>query len=503
MKSIWKRAAMHLAIGLAAASLLGCEAYEEPAPPRDRLHFPLSVAVHPTGDVLYVVNSNFDTRYRQDIGGTIAVMDADTGNIIENGTPYVGSFGGQLSLNANATRAYIPTRFENTITIFEVAEDGRAIFCRDDSGRPTANPENCAIRRIGGDDEVGGTRIPADPFGLDLTTVPGTWRVVDVTEPFTLRVVVDGRFVESYTGNAGEIVDALVATGNYAAAAIDGGLEFSRTDGSAVAVREADLDGGTVATTTTDIAHLAHLRATQVTTIAFPGQDPAAASLQTAPITAGSNALAQRPGSSDVYVVGRGGADIVIYRPYIDPIEREVQAIFERGTVRLNHLSSTIDGRGIAWNEAGDRFYTVTRRPDALHIVDVVPDDLEEGTGTRHVLTRTIPLPKSPTGIVLHESIDGPLLYIPCLEAESIQVVDPISEVVVADIPVGDSPSEFAVNEARCETPDGCVGYVSLFNDQPTGKESCGTDRLDECGSVGVIDLDPTSPRYHQIIRKF
>ncbi len=503
MKPPYQLVATPLLAGLIAASLGGCSAYEEPTPPRDRLHFPVGVAVHPTGDVVYAVNSNFDTRYRQDLGGTISVIDANTGQILADGTPYVGSFAGQLGLNGSATKAYIPTRFENTVTVYEVSEDGRALFCRDDDGAPTANPANCEIRRVGGDGDVEGTRIPSDPFGIDVVSSPGMWTVVGETEPFDLRIVVGGRFVESYSGTAAELVDSLVSTGNYAANTIDGGLEFGRVDGQSIALRPQDFESATIDTTSTDIVHLSHLRATQVTTIAFPGLDSSAASLQTAPLTAGSNAVAQRPGSTDVYVVGRGGADILIYRPYIDPIEREVQAIFDRGAVRLNHLSSTIDGRGIAFTGDGNRFYTVTRRPDALHIVDIVPDDVEEGTGTRHVLSKTIPLPKSPSGVVLHESLNGPLLYIPCLEDESIQVVDPSVEGVVAEIPVGDTPAQFVVNEAKCETPDGCVGYVALFNDQATGKESCGTDRLEVCGSVGVIDLDPTSARYHQIIRKF
>lgn len=503
MKPTLKAVATPLLAGLVAASLIGCEAYEEPIPPRDRLHFPVSVAVHPTGDVVYAVNSNFDTRYRQSVGGTIAAIDVDSGTIIEGGTPYVGSFGGIIKLNANATKAYVPTRFENTLTVFDVSEDGRALFCRNDAGEPTANPENCELQQVGGDDSVEGVRIASDPYAVDVATTPGTWAVVGAAEPFELRVVVDGRFVETYTGSASEIVDALVATGDYSAGTIDGGLEFSRTDGSAIAVREQDFDDATVDTTAIDLVHISHLRASQVSTLVIPGQDLAAASLRTAPLTAGSNALAQRPGDDDVYVVSRGGADIIIYQPYVDPIAREIQAIFDRGAVRLNHLSTAIDGRGIAFEPSGDRFYTVTRRPDALHVVDLVPEDPETGFGTRHVVSKTIPLPKSPSSVVLHESADGPRLYITCLEDESIQVVDPVSETIVDEIPVGDTPSQFVVNEARCATNTGCVGYVALFNDQATGKESCGTDRLDVCGSVGVIDLDPDSPRYHQLIRKF
>ncbi|MEC9400453.1 MAG: hypothetical protein VX475_22690, partial [Myxococcota bacterium] len=64
----WLSAAAALLIALFVGS--GCEPYQEPLPKRDRLNFPVGLALHPSGDYLYVVNSNFDSRYSPEYGGT-------------------------------------------------------------------------------------------------------------------------------------------------------------------------------------------------------------------------------------------------------------------------------------------------------------------------------------------------------------------------------------------------------------------------------------------------
>ena len=426
-------------VALVAIGATSCVESIEPLPPRDKLHFPIGVTVHPNGRYLYVVNSNFDARYSPDRGGTVAVVDTETLRLLPAGSPYMPSFGGDIRLNEAGTRAYVTARKGNVVVAFKVAQgqgvrDGSALFCEDARGQATSDPERCIISRV--PDATDGARIPRDPMGVEVVTV-----------------------------------------------------ERARQTGERVEV---------------DVVGLSHLSGSQISALALPEGQVAAASLQSAPVLEGGNAVARRPGTLDLYVAGRNANRVAIVAPYLNA-QGTIEALVNRGAVILNNAVSAVDARGITFSADGRMMYVVTRRPDMLHIFQVGPADAETGAGgTRHDLVRAVALADQPSDVALHEAFGRRLLYIPCYDDRAVLVVDADAGALIQRVALDERPYRIALDRGplRCQgqgTP--CRAYVTLFSDAQQTYERC-DDVAAGCGSVGVIELDPQSPRYHQLIAK-
>ena len=157
-----------VAVLLAALGLASCETYEDPFPPRDGLYYPIGVQMHPDGRFLYVVNSNFDQLYRDSLGGTVSVYDTVEGEFLPEATPFIPSFGGHIALNEDASRAYVPSRQNNELTMLSVAEQGQGLYC-EVGGEREADTRPCTTRRI--PDSRDGSRIPSDPFGVAVGSI--------------------------------------------------------------------------------------------------------------------------------------------------------------------------------------------------------------------------------------------------------------------------------------------------------------------------------------------
>ena len=96
------------------------------------------------------------------------------------------------------------------------------------------------------------------------------------------------------------------------------------------------------------------------------------------------------------------------------------------------------------------------------------------------------------------------LLYVPSYGDRTIQVIDPQRGIVLDAITLDERPYGMVIDPVttRCRfAGDVCRGYVSLFSDTASASTSC-DDGDAGCGAVAVIDLDPASPRYHQVIAK-
>lgn len=422
----------------AATCTTACaDPYEEPIPRRDLLNWPIGLAMHPGGRYLYAVNSNFDTRYRQDVGGTLSVVDLETQELRPRSGPFLPSFGGYVRLSGDARRAYVTARQSNTVVALDVAPDGSAVFCND-GGTATSDPTACALRRI--PDVAGSPVISPDPFALDVTTL--NWTNVD-GDPFDI-----------------------------------------------------------------DLINVAHLRGDNVTSIAIPrGGDaaPVAASMKSASLVPGGAVIARRPGTRDIYVGGRVSREVAVYFPYLAPDSGAVQAIVRRASILLGNIGQTVDTRGLAFSEDGNTLYVVTRAPDALHVVDLGPSDPDTATGTSYKVTATMPIARNPSSAHIHTGPDGrTLVYIPSFDEKVIEVIDPETLTMVDRIELGAQPYDFVVDTgpAQCVPGGRCHAYVSLFNDLPNAAGTCGDHRTEPCGSIGIIEMDPTSERYHQLIGK-
>lgn len=501
----------------------GCgDPFVEPLPPRDRIHWPIGLDVHPEGRYLYVANSNFDTRYREDVGGTVSVIDLETLSVLPTNGPFIPSFAGMMKLSPDARKAYVAVRSENQLLALDVSPDGSTVFCETD-GTASANTSECSIQRL--PDREGGARIPIDPFGLDVLSLPRLELTVEQATQGSYEVTLStllGQETAQFEAGENETSESIAASLGQALDDLEG-YQATSNDSTILVGRadqipfESDFSAPTfenedeeptlalsVFDSGLDIVGLSHLRGTNVSAVSIPGGDLGAASLGFAEIISGSNDVAVRPGTQDFYVAGRLSRQIAIFQPFLNDTG-EIEAILNRGNIPLNNLTNVVDSRALEFEPDGQTLYVATRNPDALHIVDLGPSDPETDSGILGRVVKTIPLERRPSDLIRHERADGRvLLYIPCFEAQLIQVVDPNLGAIVDEIHVGASPYAFAIDRGlKCVTENfGCRAYVSLFDDLPTADGSCSTERDQPCGSVGVIELDPNSDRYHRLIAK-
>jgi len=451
---VFGRRAALVAVAFCVAFAAGCgSAFESPLPDRGQVHFPIGLEMHPDGRFLYVVNTNFNARFRPDSGGTVSVVDTRSMEIRAESTPFIPSFGGGIELNDDASRAYVAVREQNQLISLHVsgstarADAGASLFCLDDSGEATSDPDNCSIEQI--PRRSSGTPLPTDPFDLSVTTV-----------------------------------------------------------------RRDVPDDSSSAEVPVDVVALSYLGSNQVSTITIPDRQLGNAAIESAALIAGSNAIVRRPETLSFYVAGRDTNVVGRFSPFLNFRNSgtfgEVEAIFDQGRIPVSSFRSrsglvSIDARGVGFDPEGRRLYVAARQPDALYIFDLVAENIETGSGLAHRHAATIPLSDNPSDLFVHERPDGRrLIYVPSFEDEVIDVVDPEIERVVDRIELPASPHEMVTGRGpdRCEGPGTpCRAFVSLFDDPGTRSGTCGAN-VEQCGSIGVIDLDPTSPRYHRIIRK-
>lgn len=116
---------------LAVASLLGGCATDFPGdPPKAAdLEFPVSMTLHPDGRYLYVLNANFNLRFRPNDGGTLMVIDVESGKILPDSTRRIASFASDIVLNHDASRGYISVRGDSSLTWFALDDDGAVPSC--------------------------------------------------------------------------------------------------------------------------------------------------------------------------------------------------------------------------------------------------------------------------------------------------------------------------------------------------------------------------------------
>ena len=124
------------------------------------------------------------------------------------------------------------------------------------------------------------------------------------------------------------------------------------------------------------------------------------------------------------------------------------------------------------------------RSPASLAVIDVSQDDSINPTDR---LLAKVPIGSLPGDLKVARPFGGipELVYISCFNDDRIDVVDPRAGAVVTSIPTGRGPFGLALIDTLDGTGDGMRRlYVTHFNEH----------------TVGVIDLDPASPWYHQMI---
>ena len=228
----------------ALAAACGVEV-EGPDPPMDTIYEPVGMALHPSGDYLYVVNSNFNLSYREDRGGTVVVIDTDTLDVLDSGTIQIGTFGGDIKLNAPAeggpTRAYIAVRGNRSVTVLDLEDGGARFNC------PTDSPRRSSTCQISSTND--------DPFGLAVTTFPAVVNDQTIEVDFVAVAHLLGGDVMSFTLKQ-SLIDAVPVSATLTSGANAVELNprtghfyaTNRFDGSVVAFRPVlDLDGDVAA----------------------------------------------------------------------------------------------------------------------------------------------------------------------------------------------------------------------------------------------------------------
>lgn len=145
---------------------VGCTDYPGPSPPATEVYWPVGVVAHPNGDYVYVANSNFDSAYRVDRGGSILALDATTLAPASDAVQ-VGSFGAELAVVAGQDgapdRLYAAIRGDDQLSVLRIDDGGARLSCP--RGDAPANGLACAI-----DGELG-----TDPFGLAVVPTDVGW----------------------------------------------------------------------------------------------------------------------------------------------------------------------------------------------------------------------------------------------------------------------------------------------------------------------------------------
>jgi DNA-binding beta-propeller fold protein YncE len=149
--------------------------------------------------------------------------------------------------------------------------------------------------------------------------------------------------------------------------------------------------------------------------------------------------------------------------------------------INIQNISAISDyGHGLALSPDGTRAYVAYRSPSSVLVIDA---GLGEDGRPRNRVLGFVSVGSRPTELAVLPRADGKgdLIYVACFGTNNVYVVDSLLMDVVDVIPTGVGPYDIAVVD------DELVGrraYVSLFEES----------------AIAVIDLDPGSPFYHQVI---
>lgn len=480
-----------LALTLLGATLgaVGCATDDAGiTPPKDGFYFPVSVAVDPVRDVLYVANSNADLRYN---GGTLMALDlsalptdlsqvvdavqsgaldcsvdridasrwecSEKSLVIDSAVVRIGDFPSDLTIRSDGGRLYLPVRGQEHLLWVDVAElpDGR-VDLRCSSESPECAPgstSDCPEFDCDADHEVAtlagsSQRLPNEPFG------------VLAHEPVAVHVDAEGRRQTCRDG-----VSAVPCACGAAPACSDERKVDCCSEASGLDhVYVAHLAGGEVSFFTSDAAG--------VRLVDFRG-----GFFETASSIRGGFALAASlPGdpTTPIYVSSRTASAVASF------VIQQDRRIVAAPRAQIIAASPGTDVRGIAFSPGGEVLYAVSRSPSSLAALDMTP---ENGVPRAEPLWLVEVCP-DPAALRLLQNPAKPqdpraqLAYVVCFAEPVIYVVD----------------TQLAQVVDRIYTGSGANGLVI----DPRNRRAFTPNFVEN--TVGVIDLDPSHSSYHRMV---
>lgn len=419
MTFVRRSSRLALSLAIAAVSLVAttaCEVYDGDLPPRDELQTPNGLAVHPSGRYLYVLNSNFQSLYRQDLGGSLAVVDLETLDILEDKTRCIPSFGSTLAFSTSHFAEDEPrylvaaTKSNRGVVALGLNENGDTTSCLFEG------------------QDVGDTCVD------DITKIKGVSKRHRVL-PCEVRNVLDD------PGGLVALPPIEDVTPMEQDAFVLSGLRTGET--RAINFIDGEIRGPEVKGAQKLAQHLSNDR----TKVAI-----------------GASVLALHPQTGDIYVGARFDNRIFSIRwlreaigsPVANPREGFATTIARTGGIRVTSPNTSIEIRDMKFNADGTRLYATSQSPGSLITMDT---SLDADGKPRNVVIRRDELPGRPGALALLETDDTTIAYVTLFGDRAVAAIDLATGLRVATIQVGATPYAIVADPTRPRV------YVALFEE--------------------------------------
>ena len=408
---------LSLSLALSALiSLNGCEVYDGDLPAVDELQTPVALAVHPSGRYLYVLNANFSGLYRDDLGGSLSVVDLETLQIQEDSTRCLPSFGTDMAFSATHYAEDEPrfifatTKSNKGGVVFELNEQGDALRC------------------LNKGEDVGPTCVN------NIRDIPGVTRKKRQL-PCEIRNVV----------NEPSIVTAIPSLEAVTPMEQDAFAIVGQSSGE---IRAINLINGEIRGPESNGEQD---RALHITARDFH-------------VSPGAVAAATHPITGDTYYASRSDNRLFATRwareaasSYDEnPRQGFVAHIARMGLATIPASSNYQELRDATFSSDGSRLYVVSQNPSSLVTIDT---SLNDDGKPRNVLVRRDIVAGRVGGIALVERPDATLAYLTLFDDRAIAVIDTQTGARVATIDVGAAPYAITPDPVRSRI------YVALFEE--------------------------------------
>ncbi|MBU6159937.1 MAG: hypothetical protein KGO50_02340 [Myxococcales bacterium] len=213
----------------------------------------------------------------------------------------------------------------------------------------------------------------------------------------------------------------------------------------------------------------------QVTLVSVANDDPRTSTTAGRAIQTGANVLAVVPSTGEVLMASRFGTRIYTLA-WFHTLEGEAGGVVPARSLSLPTPGDRVEMRDVAFSSDGERAWLTGQNPAALYTLDVRPD----GQGlARNTLLSRVDLDGAPADLVAIHEQGRDILYVALADDEAIAVIDGTTGVLLDRIELTGLAFGLAWDGVRHQRL-----YVTLFD----------TD------SIGVIDLNPTSPFFRTVV---